>query len=131
MDETSGDVDGGQKAMKIDKEKFRLLFPNLARELEEGKSFKIDSVRSEQESGEHHNTIDLKGYDPDVIDFIRRCSKEEEAIEIIKYMQNRGEISNAYSEKLLKQLFEKGLESFGSKKGDGYYFTKLGSKSNH
>jgi len=114
--------------MKIDKEKFRLIFPNLAKELEEGKSFKIDSVRSERESEEHPTTTDLRGYDPDVIDFIRRCSKEEEAKEIIEYMQKRGEISNAYSEKLLKQLFVKGLESFGSRKGDGYYFTKLESK---
>ncbi len=114
--------------MEIDKEKFRLLFPNLAREMEERASLKINSIRSETEVGDSAATTDARGYTPDVIDFLRRCSKEEEAVEIIEYLQRRGEISKAYSEKLLKQLFEKGLKSFGPKKEDGYYFRRFGAK---
>ena len=62
------------------------------------------------------------GYDPSVIDFLRRCDTDEQAREIISYMENKGELSKDDSKKLLKQLQTQGLRSFGTKKKSGYYF---------
>jgi hypothetical protein len=58
---------------------------------------------------------------PDVIDFIRRCDTEEQAEEIIAYMEKRGEIEKQYAERLRKQLKDKGVRSFGLKKEENYY----------
>jgi hypothetical protein len=58
---------------------------------------------------------------PDVIDFIRRCDTEEQAEEIIAYMEKRGEIEKQYAERLRKQLKDKGVRSFGPKKEENYY----------
>jgi len=62
------------------------------------------------------------GYNPDVIDFIRRCETKEQAIEILTFLQTKGDISSEDSNKLLKQLEAEGLRSFGSKKEQGFYF---------
>jgi hypothetical protein len=58
---------------------------------------------------------------PDVIDFIRRCDTEEQAEEIIGYMEKRGEIEKQYARKLREQLKDKGVRSFGPKKEEDYY----------
>lgn len=111
--------------MEFDRERFRKMFPNLYRELEEGvSSIRIDSVRLDSEAGER--VADLRGYSPDVIDFIRRAETEEQALEVIDYCERRGEISSEYAEQLRKQLRERGLESFGSHKEEGYYFRIAG-----
>ena len=41
---------------------------------------------------------------------------------IISYMEKKGEIKKQYTGRLKKQLKEKGVRSFGSKKEDNYYF---------
>ena len=108
--------------MEFDKETFRKLFPNLAKELESGENkTAVTSVRTEAQAGEKAASKRFTHYDPDVIDFIRRCDTEEQAEEIIAYMERRGEIGKEYAEKLRKQLKENGVRSFGSKKEDDYY----------
>jgi len=108
--------------MKIDKERFRKMFPHLAQEME-GKEYKITitSVRSDLPTGEKASSKKFANYLPDVIDFIRRCDNEEQAEEIIDYLEKRREISSDYAKRLRKQLKEKGVRSFGSKKEDDYY----------
>jgi hypothetical protein len=66
------------------------------------------------------------GYTPDVIDFIRRCDKAEDAEDIIFYLEKRREISSGYANKLRKQLKTKGVRSFGPKKEDDYYLKQDG-----
>ncbi|MEM2715000.1 MAG: DUF2095 family protein, partial [Candidatus Bathyarchaeia archaeon] len=66
------------------------------------------------------------GYNPDVIDFIRRCDTEEQAEEIIAYLEKKGEISQSYASNLRKQLKEKGVRSFGPKKEEAYYLRQAG-----
>jgi len=115
--------------MEIDKERFRRLFPNLAREMEGANAnskITITSVRSNVESGEIVASQNFKGYNPDVIDFLRTCDNEEQADEIIDYLERRGEISREYASQLRRQLKEKGVRSFGSKKEDGYYLKRGG-----
>lgn len=108
--------------MELDKETFRKLFPNLAKEMESGKNKAvINSVRTHVQVGEKAASKRFTHYDPDVIDFIRRCDTEEQAEEIIAYMERRGEIEKEYASKLRRQLKEKGVRSFGAKKEENYY----------
>ena len=98
------------------------MFPHLAQELESGKcGTKINSVRFDPNTGEKAVSRRFTDYTPDVIDFLCRCDKVEQAEEIIGYLEKRGEISFEYARKLRKQLKEKGVRSFGSKKEDDYY----------
>ena len=113
--------------MDIDKERFKKMFPHLAKEMErlEGK-ISITSIRSDINTGEKATSERFEGYDPDVIDFLRRCDNEEQAREIIGYLERRGEISQKYADRLRRQLKEKGVRSFGSKKDDDYYLKQAG-----
>jgi hypothetical protein len=113
--------------MDIEKKKFRRMFPSLAQELESKKcGTKINSVRSDPTTGEKAVSKKFTAYTPDVIDFLRRCDKVEQAEEIICYLEKRGEISSGYARKIRKQLKEKGIRSFGSKKEDDYYLKQDG-----
>lgn len=113
--------------MNIDKKSFKKMFPHLAEELEgAGYKITINSLRSDIEAGEKASSKRFEGYNPDVIDFIRRCDSKEQAEEIIDYLERRKEISHDYAEKLKRQLKERGVRSFGSKKEDDYYFKRAG-----
>ena len=62
-----------------------------------------------------------RGYEPDAIDFIRRADTIDEAMEVISFLEGRGEITPERAEELRRQLVEKGVRSFGPKKEPGYY----------
>ena len=62
------------------------------------------------------------GFDPNVIDFMRRCDTNIQALEIISYLENIGDISTDQGKSLRDQLENDGLRSFGSKKEKGFYF---------
>jgi len=107
----------------FDKEAFKKMFPNLAEELESDENkVSVNSVRTDMQTGESAASERFVHYMPDVIDFIRRCDTEEQAEEIIAYMEKRGEIEKQYAERLRKQLKDKGVRSFGPKKEENYYF---------
>jgi hypothetical protein len=113
--------------VEFDKETFKKLFPNLANELNLNEhKVAINSVRTDVQAGERAASENFVNYVPDVIDFIRRCEKEEEAEEIIAYLEKRGEIKKQYAERLRKQLKEKGVRSFGPKKEENYYLKRGG-----
>ncbi len=108
--------------MDIEKKRFRTMFPSLCNEMTHPKQqVGISSVRSDASTGEKASSKCFDGYIPDIIDFIRRCDNEQQAVEIINYLEKRQEISSAYAKKLKKQLKEKGVRSFGAKKQDDYY----------
>lgn len=113
--------------MDLDDKKFRKMFPNLAKEMSSGDCVaKIDAVRSDAVTGEKAVTKKFTNYTPDVIDFLRRCDKPEQAEEIICYMEKRQEISPEHAKKLRKQLKTKGVRSFGEKKEADYYLRQEG-----
>ncbi|MCD6465196.1 DUF2095 family protein [Candidatus Bathyarchaeota archaeon] len=115
--------------MEFDREQFKKMFPNLAREIENGGcKIAITSVRLNPEEGEKAASKKFEGYNPDVIDFLRRCDTHEQAEEIIAYLERRGEINSQYAANLRKQLKEKGVRSFGPKKEDAYYLRQAGFK---
>jgi len=108
--------------LEIDKGRLKKMFPRLAEELENKEhTVGITSVRSDLKTAENASSRKFVGYMPDVIDFIRRCDNEQQAEEIVGYLENRGEISGEYARRLRKQLKEKGVRSFGSRKEDDYY----------
>ena len=100
------------------KEELKRDFPNIVKEIEETPSEENLSVKVDRS----------RGYTPNVIDFIMRCDKNEEAIEIIDYLEKRKEITPAYASSLRKQINEKGVRSFGKKRTPGYYFRAFGKK---
>jgi hypothetical protein len=101
-------------------ERFRKRFPHLAAELGGPGTVRIDSVRSSIEEGERIASS-YPGYEPGPVEFIRRCDTEEQALEIINYLEERGEISHEYAARLRRQLVERGLRSFGPKREPGCY----------
>ena len=108
--------------LELDKKAFKKMFPNLAKELEsKDNKVSMNSVRTDMQTGEDATSERFAHYMPDVIDFIRRCDTEEQAEEIIAYMEKRGEIDRRYAERLRKQLEDKGVRSFGPKKEENYY----------
>lgn len=107
--------------MDFTSEEFRKKFPNLARELEQNlMHVNIDSKRTEAK--DYDGPEKLRGYVPDVVDFLRRCDDNKDAERIIDFLEKRDEISSEHAVKLRMQLYGKGLRSFGSKKKHGHYF---------
>jgi hypothetical protein len=113
--------------METDKKSFKKMFPNLSEELRSGDSkVSIDSLRTDSKAAEKSMPDKLCNYDPSVIDFIRRCDTEEQAEEIIGYLEKRNELTKKYAKQLRKQLKKEGVRSFGSKKEENYYLKKGG-----
>ena len=113
--------------MDAKEKRFRRMFPNLAKELTNGNcETKINSERSDPTTDEKDVSKKFADYTPDVIDFLRRCDKVEQAEEVICYLEKRREISSEYATKLRKQLKTKGVRSFGSKKEADYYLKQDG-----
>lgn len=109
--------------MERDKEAIKRMFPNLAKEIGSGESkVSVNSVRTDNGTDEK-SAIRKKysGYVPDVVDFLRRCDTVQQAEEIIAYMERTGEVDGRYAGQLRKQLREKGVRSFGTKREDDYY----------
>ncbi|MEM3712479.1 MAG: DUF2095 family protein [Thermoproteota archaeon] len=66
----------------------------------------------------------LKGYAPNVFDYIRRCENIDEAFQIIDFLVSRGELSEKVAQVVKKTIAEKGLRFYGPKKEVGYYVEK-------
>ncbi len=101
----------------MEKKDFKKRFPKLAEEIYSGAGkadikFQVEKPKAKRKFASH---------DPDAIDFIRRCSTEDQAYEIIEYLEKRGEVTKETADELCKQLREKGLSSFGRKKNAGHY----------
>jgi len=104
----------------IDRERLRKLFPHLAREMEEGGS-KVHIDQYRREDAERPTGRRWVGYDPDVVDFIRRCETVEQAEEIIGYLEGRGEITAEAAAELRRRLREEGLKGLGDRKEPDFY----------
>ncbi len=118
-DEDTEERDGKRKieislgGIELSEEDFRKSFPAIAEELEE-EGIGLRGGTEEEE-------MDFSGYNPDVIDFLRRCSNDDEAMEIINWMESRGEITGEMARELRAELVRKGVRAFGSKKEWGWY----------
>ena len=103
---------------RISEKELKKNFPNLLKELEEGKSGKGKLPKMKVDKG--------RGYDPSILDFLRRCDNDREALEVVDYLEKRGEITEAYAASLRTRIKEKGVRSFGEKRTPGHYFREFG-----
>ncbi len=107
---------------KYDPEYFKEKFPNLFEELENDDTQKveIDAVRTDNEEGERAAKPE-RNKGPTVVDFLRLCEDEDEALEIVNHMEKEGKIDEEHARDLRRQLMEEGVRSFGSKREPGKY----------
>jgi len=122
--------------ISYNKEEIDEFFPHLIKELfEKKKSIKIDSFDSEieqtfeEELQRSDESYPNELYNPGVVDFIRRCTTKEEAINILDYLLKRNEIINEDYDRYKNIISqENGLENFikesGGLKRPGYYMRK-------
>jgi hypothetical protein len=133
----------------MEKKDIRKMFPHLFDELEIGEvKVPINGIRknpAEAESevaeecscDEFTQEVDevtestetpdkLRHFNPQAVDFLRRCDTEVQAEEIIVYLQKKGEITVEYAEQLRSQLKKDGVRAFGPKKEENHYFREGG-----
>ncbi len=106
----------------MERDRLKKLFPHLAKEMESGGS-RVDVNGDQKADGEEteNDSRIWAGYEPDIIDFIRRCETVEQAEEVIGYMERREEITAERAAEIREQIAEGGLRSFGPKKEEGFY----------
>lgn len=103
----------------IDEKELKKSYPNLHKEL-------ADSGGDQPEESDSHKRRKVKvdmgrGYDPSILDFLQRCSTDDEALAIIDFMEKKGDISRPYANSLRKKVADKGVRSFGPKRNPGHY----------
>lgn len=102
------------------RKELRRNYPNLAEELGRIGTVRVDAVRTSHREAEKvaHSVQDYK---PTIIYFIRRCENDDQALEIINFLEERSEIESSYAQRLRVQLVERGLRSFGKRRKFGCY----------
>ena len=127
-----------EEGLKIsyDKAKLERQIPRLMRELtEKNKSLKIKSVDYEIERcNEEPQLVQVNNYrkdlrNPGAIDFIRRCTENEEAFAILDYLLERKELTLQEYNVLKNRIKEEGglqklINEYGGIKTPGYFERK-------
>jgi len=134
------DEDGLKIAYDV--EELESQFPQLMHELFEKKnSLKIEGVDYEIEQAKEEPKVSQDTnfcevlLNPGAIDFIRRCTEKEDALEILDYLLERNELNIQDYNVLKNRIKEKdGLEKIiaecGGLKKPGYYERKFSRKIN-
>lgn len=132
----------------MEKKDLKKMFPHLYEELHSGEvKVSIDGIRKnaaeaegeveecgcdechepDSELEQHTETSDkLRHFNPQAVDFLRRCDTEAQAEEIIAYLEKKGEITKEYAKELRCQLKKDGVRAFGPKKEEYHYFKEGG-----
>ena len=100
--------------VEYDREDFTKSFPTLTEELDNKKhlpGIEIGGIQYDK----------MTPSDPKLIDFILRCSTNEEAMEVIIFLEKRKDITSLEAERARKQIENEGLTSFGPKRTTNYY----------
>jgi len=118
--------------VSYDKDVLNEKFPHLITEItEKKKSVKIDSIENndvlKQSKDEITNQDEL--INPGAIDFLRRCTNNDEALSILNFLLKQKEISEKDYNSLKHQILKvEGLKNFidkyGGFKDHGYYEKK-------
>ena len=118
--------------VSYDKDELKEKFPHLATEIAgKKKSVKIDSI--ENDTDLKQSKVELSYPDelvnPSAIDFLRRCTNNDEALNILDYLLKQKEISEKDYDSFKNQILKgEGLKEFidkhGGFKGFGYYEKK-------
>ncbi len=115
-------------------------FPHLLEEISKGKkSIKIDSIdmnveqQNEEKPQKSKKSSYNELYNPGVIDFLRRCTKNEDAINILDYLKEKNEITQQEYSRYKNIISQKGglkqlIDGSGGLKRPGYYMKKYYKK---
>jgi hypothetical protein len=126
--------------ISYDKDEISNQFPHLIEEIStRKKSIKIDSIdmnveqEKEETSQKSNNLYPNELYNPGVIDFLRRCTNNEDAINILDYLMERREITKQDYHRYKNIISQEGglkqlIEEFGGLKRPGYYMRKYYKK---
>lgn len=111
-----------EKEMKLKKNviPLRYVCEDKAKQIEEDLEKEVEFAKKIQYEPDPYR---FAGYNPTVIDFIRRCDTEEQAMEILDFLEKKGDLDNKEATEIRNQLLSEGLRSFGSKKEAGFYFS--------
>ncbi len=91
-------------------------FLHIAKEVEEPSTGETATVRVKVHSS---------GYPPNVLDFLARCDNDKQAMEIIDYLEKRGELSKAEAGALRLRIEKHGVRSVAKKRAPGHYFREF------
>jgi len=126
--------------VEYDKEEFQSKFPHLMEELSnKEQSIQIDSITSEIEKvwdeipSRREKKIPNELINPGAIDFLRRCTTNEEAFEIIDFLLQRNELTREEYDEFYGKIVQEGglqklIEESGGLKKTGYYERKYYKK---
>ena len=126
--------------VEYDKEEFQSKFPHLMEELSnKEQSIQIDSITSEIEKAwddtpsRREKKIPNELTNPGAIDFLRRCTTNEEAFEIIDFLLQRNELTREEYDEFYGKIVQEGglqklIEESGGLKKTGYYERKYYKK---
>lgn len=131
-----------ENGLNIDYDKKELdhFFPHLITEISEKKKIvKIDSINHEIDKKENNNGQNQSGglpnelINPDVHDFLRRCTTNEEAFEILEFLLKRKELNFEDYKKFKERISQDGglkqlIEENGGVKMRGYFLDKYYKK---
>lgn len=129
--------------ISYDKDELSNQFPHLIEEIStKKKSLKIESINMDiepekEKTPKKNNNLYLNElYNPGVVDFLRRCTNKEDAIEILEYLISRKEILLEDYTKYKKIISQEGglkqlINELGGLKRPGYYMRKYYKKENN
>ena len=115
-------------AQKVSTEDMEKYFPHLVAEISDDKmALGIDNVEGDFTPSKADESLPIdsdpfENYEPTVIDYLCRAKTDEEAMEIIDFLQKQGHISAGEASQLLDQLQKEGVRSFGPIRTPGHYF---------
>jgi len=104
--------------IEYDVEEFRKLFPKLSKEILGRNPTKVNSLVKDP----------LHNYVPNIYDFLGRVRSVEEGLEVIDYLERKGELSKELADSLRETLKTKGIEAFGERREFGYYYKLASNK---
>ena len=102
--------------MEFDKKEFRKKFPNIYKEL--GEPLEEGSSHPEKLDDEGQQPTELE---PQIESYLRRARTVNEALEIVSYLEKRGEISESNALELKREIEKNGVRSFGPLRSWGHY----------
>ncbi len=105
--------------MKMSVDEFKKKYPALYDEL-----FSRDKSMDLTLTFEKRIDDPWRGYVPGPIDYIRRAKSLEEALQVIDYLEKHGEITSDEARMYREKLLSEGIEAFGPRKEDNYYYKK-------
>ena len=126
--------------ISYDKDELNEQFPHLIEEIStRKKSIKMNSIdmdveqENEEKPQESNNLYPNELFNPGVIDFLRRCTKNEEAINILDYLMERNEITQQDYSRYENIISQEGglkqiIDEYGGLKRPGYYMRKYYKK---